>query len=340
MDPARGEPLETLMLLVVLAACSALIVALMVRIGALDHPVARSSHTMPTPKGGGVGMVVAFALGMALVHQAGGRDAILASAAIGLAIASYLDDVLQWPFWVKLAAQLGAALLIVASGLAPHGLFIPGIGPVALGLLAPAVACGWLLFTTNAVNFMDGLNGLAAGSAAVGCLVIVVRAGAIAAWPEAVILAAVAGFLPFNYPAARIFMGDVGSQFLGFLLAALALRHAGDPALSSVLPLSLSPMLLDVAFTLLRRWRGGARLTQAHRGHLYQVAQRSGVPAWLVSALCWAMAGWAGWCGLEMNAHATQPGSAALWLAMAIAPFAIWVAFVFAKARQANLQNW
>ena len=87
-DPARGPVLRKQpMLLALLAACSALIVAGMVRVGALDHPVARSSHTIPTPKGGGVGIVAAFALGIAAMHPAGAADAVLAAAAIGLAIA-------------------------------------------------------------------------------------------------------------------------------------------------------------------------------------------------------------------------------------------------------------
>ena len=217
---------------------------------------------------------------------------------------------------------------------------VPGIGDLPLGLLAPVFALAWLLFTTNAVNFMDGLNGLAAGSASAGCLMMALHAGLRAAWPEAVIAAAVAGFLPFNYPAARIFMGDVGSQFLGFLLAALALRHANDPGLSAILPLSLSPMLLDVAATLLRRWRCGARLTEAHRGHFYQVAQRAGVPAWRVTALYWGMAVWAGWCGTNMNGHAHGVGVAALWLATALAPFGAWAVFVRVEADRAGVQHW
>jgi UDP-GlcNAc:undecaprenyl-phosphate GlcNAc-1-phosphate transferase len=348
------------MLLALLAACSASIVAVMVRVGALDHPVARSSHTAPTPKGGGVGIAAAFVLGIALVHPGGAADIILAAAAACLAIASFADDVLQWPFWLKLAAQIAGSVAILAAGLAPHSLAIPGFGLLPLGVLAPAFALAWLLFVTNAVNFMDGLNGLAAGSAAAGCLVLASLAGPGTAWPEAVIVAAVAGFLPFNYPAARIFMGDVGSQFLGFLLAGLALRHAGDRNVSAILPLSLSPMLIDVAFTLLRRARAGERLTQAHRGHLYQVAQRAGVPAWLVTAIYWAMAGWGGWCGAKLNAaslnaaelHANITASGhtvrwlnaawliAAWLIAAFGPFAVWAAYVRARAGRAGLRNW
>ncbi len=194
---------------------------------------------------------------------------------------------------------------------------------------------GWILFTTNATNFMDGLNGLAAGSAAVACLAFALAAGGAAAWPAWLVVAGVVGFLPFNYPAARIFMGDVGSQFLGFVLAGLALRHAGTPRLSAILPLGLSPLLLDAAFTLLRRARAGARLTEAHRGHLYQVAQRAGMPAWAVSAAYWAMAGWAGGCGVAWGA-----GGDAVWLGAALMPFGVWGVWVARFARRAGLGAW
>ena len=323
------------MLLALLAVLSAVVVAGMVRAGAIDHPVERSSHTSPTPKGGGVGIVVCVAAGIVISHPEGRADVVLVAAATLLAVASFLDDVLQLPFWLKLGAQLTAAMIILSAGQSAASVAIPGAGIVPLGFAAPVLGLGWLLFTTNATNFMDGLNGLAAGSVATGCLVLVITAGTHAAWPEALVVAGVAGFLPFNYPAARIFMGDVGSQFLGFLIAALALRHAGDPRLSMILPLSLSPMLFDVAFTLLRRWRRGDRLTQPHRGHLYQLAQRTRVPAWLVTLLYCGMAGWGGVCGAQWSA-----GRNAAWLAAAFLPFIAWGVAIVWRANRAKLEIW
>ena len=267
---------------------------------------------------------------LAPAHARG--DWALLAASLFLAAASYLDDVRQWPFWPKLAAQIAASAAVLAGGMALATIAIPGAGLVHLGVLGLAAGLIWLLFTINAVNFMDGLNGLAAGSAAIGCLVLACATPAFLGWPERLIVAGVAGFLPFNYPAARIFMGDVGSQFLGLTLAALALRHAADPALAWILPLSLAPMLMDAAFTLCRRLAAGAQLTQAHRGHLYQVAQRAGVPAWLVTAIYWAMAGWGGWCGLRCG----QDQSAA-WLIAALLPFPAWGLYAAARARSARL---
>jgi UDP-GlcNAc:undecaprenyl-phosphate GlcNAc-1-phosphate transferase len=325
----------TLLILLGLAVLSACVVAGMVRVGALDHPVARSSHTMPTPKGGGIGIVAAFTIGMVIMHPAGWRDAVLTAPALCLAAASYLDDVLDWPFWVKLAAQLLAAIVVTCAGLAPFHVALPGADPITLSAAAIPIGLCWLLFTTNATNFMDGLNGLAAGCAAASCLVLVVAGGLRTAWPEALLVAGIAGFLPFNYPNARIFMGDVGSQFLGFLLGALALRHAASPSLAAILPFGLLPMLLDVAFTLFRRARQGQRLTEAHRGHLYQVAQRSGVAASAVAASYVGMSGWAAYCGVRWST-----GNDPVWIVFASAPLILWAVFVAVRASQAKLLNW
>ena len=143
---------------------------------------------------------------------------------------------------------------------------------------------GWLLFTTNAMNFIDGLNGLASGVALIACLFIVFIAeqhGGWFAYAAAGLLAAgLAGFLPFNFPNARIFMGDVGSHSAASCWPCSRrrqpLRRRG--IVVPAMPMLLSGVLFDVAFTLVRRALAGEPVTQPHRGHLYQVAHRSGVP--------------------------------------------------------------
>jgi UDP-GlcNAc:undecaprenyl-phosphate GlcNAc-1-phosphate transferase len=328
------------MLLPALAFLSALIVTLMIRVGALDHPVARSSHALPTPKGGGVGIVAAFAIGMAMASRHAPGDAVVTVAAVALAAISYADDFRDFPFWLKLAAQLAACAAVIAAGALPDSVALPGHA-WSIGLSAPFLWLAWLLFVTNAVNFMDGLNGLAAGSAAIACVLLASVAGLQAAWPECLLAAGIAGFLPLNYPRARIFMGDVGSQFLGFLLATLALRHADDPGLSAILPLSLAPMLLDAGLTLVRRARRGERLTQAHRDHFYQVANRAGMPAWLVTAMYWMMAACGGRAGVMLGHDApSRWEGVALPVALAILPFAGWAILVTSAARRRDLRIW
>ncbi len=119
------------------------------------------------------------------------------------------------------------------------------------------------------------------------------------------------GFLPFNFPHARIFMGDVGSQFCGFLLAVLAVAAGRFEAVElsvALVPMLLSGVLFDVAFTLLRRFLAGERLAEAHRGHLYQLAHRSGMPAVRVTLVHWGFAAWGG-CAALCSCRRRRPGS-------------------------------
>ena len=253
---------------------------------------------------------------------------------------SYLDDVRSWPFSIKLAAQLAACGVAIAGGIRLQVVQVPGLGAVALGWLGVPLTAAWMMFATNAINFIDGLNGLAAGTAAIACAMLawiatgqqdpVVRGAALA------LGAGIVGFLPFNYPRARIFMGDVGSQPCGFVLASLGVLAAGfAPQTQSVLlvPMMLFGVLWDVAFTLVRRTLAGARITQAHRGHLYQVAQRSGVPAWAVSVVYWGMTAWGGACAVIF---ASRPQYWAGLLGAIVTPQIGWMAFVWARARRAR----
>jgi UDP-GlcNAc:undecaprenyl-phosphate GlcNAc-1-phosphate transferase len=212
-------------------------------------------------------------------------------------------------------------------------------------VLGVPLTAAWVLFATNAVNFIDGLNGLASGSAAIACLFLAGIGWAEGDWfvqvASLVLAAGIAGFLPFNYPRAQIFMGDVGSQFCGFVLAMLGVLAAGFGAqtLSVLLvPMLLMGILFDVAFTLLRRALAGERITQAHRSHLYQVANRAGVPAAQVTLVYWTMTVWGGLCCLAFGA-VTGAWKPAVPFAVLVPQFA-WLAFVIARARRAGLTRW
>ena len=334
----------------VLALLSAAIVRRMIAIGTLDHPTARSSHAQPTPKGGGVGIMAAFLAGMAVLYVTAGRARVpdlpflgLIAAASGIAIVSYTDDVRSWSPAVKLGAQLAAALVAVACGIVLRVVHLPYFGAVALGWAGVPLTAAWIVYATNAVNFIDGLNGLASGSVAIACVFLAAIAstqGDLFVLVAALVLTAgIAGFLPYNYPRARIFMGDVGSQSCGFVVAALGVLSAGfGPQTLSVLlvPMMLFAILFDVAFTLVRRAVAGERLTEAHRSHLYQIAHRCGMPAWAVTLAYWAMAAWGGGCGLWF---ATVPAAWPWLLACTVAPVCVWLGFVVVLAR-ANRLRW
>ena len=335
-----------------LAVVSAVMVRAMISARVMDTPNSRSAHANPTPKGGGIGIVVAFLLGISVLYGTASfarladpyfRGVILASVAI--AVVAFIDDTRQWPFTVKLAAQVLAALAAVGSGLYVSVFNLPGFGPVDLGWIGKVVTVAWILFATNAMNFIDGLNGLAAGTALVACAFLAFIAQAQEGWFvyfAAMLLAAgLVGFLPFNFPRARIFMGDVGSQFCGFVLAVLGVAAArfGTVEMSFLLvPMLLSGVLFDVAFTLVRRALAGQRVTQAHRGHLYQVAQRAGMDARAIAVLHWGFSGLGGICALAF-VYAPSPVKPLL-PPLLLLPQLAWLGYVTAIARRARLERW
>jgi UDP-GlcNAc:undecaprenyl-phosphate GlcNAc-1-phosphate transferase len=315
----------------------------MIRVGALDHPVARSSHAVPTPKGGGVGIAAAYAGGsLWLIHICTVPASVLVplAAALLLALVSYIDDVRPGPFVLKLGAQIAAAVAVIAAGdslalidLAGRPLHLPA----AIGM---PLTFAWFLFVTNAVNFIDGLNGLASGTILVAGAALAGGSPASLGGQALPLAAGIAGFLPFNYPRARIFMGDVGSQLCGFVAADLAVRAAGVRAAALIIPLALVPILADVAFTLARRALGGDRLTEAHRGHLYQVAHRAGIAASVVAAVYWAMAAWGAACGLLAGHSGGGLRTAMVAMAASLVPVAAWLGWVASESKRAGITRW
>lgn len=335
-----------------LALLSAALVRLMIAARLLDRPDPRKVHTRDTPKGGGVGVVAAFLVGIAVLYRFADFARLadpyflgVIEASLAIAVVAFLDDLFDWKFTVKLTAQLLAALVAVASGLYVRDYRVPYVGALYVGWIAVPSTVAWLLFATNAMNFIDGLNGLAAGVTLIAGCFLAGIAAAHSAWfayfAALLLVAGLAGFLPFNFPRARIFMGDVGSQFCGFVLAVLAVvaSRFDDVELSFlIVPMLLSGVLFDVAFTLVRRALAGERLTEPHRGHLYQVAQRSGMPAYAVTLVHWAFAGFGGLCALAFLAEpsALKPFVPLLTLP----PQLIWLGFVRNRAHSARLQRW
>jgi len=207
------------------------------------------------------------------------------------------------------------------------------------------VTLAWIVFATNAVNFIDGLNGLAGGTALVACgfLALVAQLqGGVFVYAAAMLLGAgLVGFLPFNFPRARIFLGDVGSQFCGYVLAVLGVAAArfDAAALSFLLvPMLLAGVLFDVAFTLVRRVAAGQPITEPHRGHLYQVAHRSGMDPRAVAATHWGFAAFGGMVALAFVA--APPDAKPLLPLLVLLPQLAWLAYVAARARRADLGVW
>lgn len=332
-----------------LALLSAGVVRLMIAYPILDHPNARSSHVRPTPRGGGVGVVVAFVVGVVALYAAAAYARLpppqflgVVGAAVAIALVSLWDDVADLRFVVKLAAQALAALVAIGSGLVLERLALPIFGEVSLGWVGVGITLFWIVGCTNAINFMDGLDGLVGGSLFLASVILCLIAGQEGGWfiyaTSLFLAAGLAGFLPFNLHPARIFMGDVGSQFLGFMMAVLAVAAARfDAAQISflIVPLLLFGLLFDAGFTLLRRAAMGERVAAAHRTHLYQMAQRSGLGVRVVAGVHWGFVAFHGllaWAFLVM-----PPGTKPLVVLPALAVQLGWLAYVVLRTRRAGL---
>ncbi|MFT3735709.1 MAG: glycosyltransferase family 4 protein [Rhodocyclaceae bacterium] len=243
----------------------------------LDIPNARSSHTIPTPRGGGVAFVISFMLSALFLQQTGlmsaGVCVVYVLGGGGIALLGFRDDRRPVRTLVKLCIHLVVSAAAIWGLWHDHGLsegwgWIGNAGAFALGTLA-------LAWGINLYNFMDGIDGLAVSEAVFlslgGALVIMLGGGSA---QEALLLAAACmGFGVFNWPPARLFMGDAGSGFLGFVLTVIAIESIGRMETSIWSWLILAGVfIVDATFTLLRRMLGGQRWYEAHRSHAYQNA--------------------------------------------------------------------
>jgi len=273
------------------------------RIRVMDIPNERSSHVRPIPRSGGVAMVAAFLAGVAAIYLFGDRTPIVTRyfqgfmlSALAIAAISLYDDIKRKSFVVKLATQAIAAVVVLISGLVIDEIGIPWLGLIKLGWLSYPLSFFWIMGLTNAYNFMDGLDGLAAGQAVIVSfffLLITLSQGSIFIYITSyAILAGSLGFLIFNFPPARIFMGDVGSAFLGFVFAIMAIiaaRYDHSHTSFFVMPLLLFNFIYDTLFTFIRRLIKGENVTEAHRTHLYQLFSRLGYSHRTVSLSHYAM---------------------------------------------------
>ena len=247
----------------------------------LDLPNARSSHTIPTPRGGGWGVMIALTPFWVWATWRSGRlqdpaEIVLMLGAAGLMAISWIDDRRGLGPAARLAAQLLAASAVMA--LLPRDLSLTsGILPLPLDRVIAVLA--WLWFV-NLFNFMDGIDGLAGGSAAamgLGIMLVSLRHGPtqLEAFRGAMISAVAVGFLVWNWQPAKIFLGDVGSIPLGYLIGYELVRLAMDGGQVAALIISLY-YLADATITLVKRARRGERVWEAHREHYYQRSTQLG----------------------------------------------------------------
>jgi UDP-GlcNAc:undecaprenyl-phosphate GlcNAc-1-phosphate transferase len=270
--------------------CTRLAIAVATRLRILSYPTSRSSHTEPTPNIGGVGLVVPFLLILVAIHAYGIATntsrfiapplffyPLLLGGVLSFGV-GLIDDIKPLQAVPKLLLQCLCAVIPLGLGLSFKQIVLPYVGSVPLGVWGYLLTAFWMLLMMNAYNFMDGMDGQGGSFAiSVGGFTLLIVLGGMGTPALRYILPALlgcaAGFLVFNRSPAQTFMGDCGSQFLGYLCALLALfvsvtTEEHYPFLGFVI--LLSPFLYDVIFTLFRRMQRRENILRAHRSHLYQ----------------------------------------------------------------------
>jgi len=250
----------------------------------LDHPNERSSHELATPKCGGVGVVVSFIAGVYLSQLWGERclvkPAVLYSLIVPVllvASVSLADDIQELPPKFRLLVQVVAALLFLVMIGAANLSNERGALTYAIQGLFWLGEVLWMVGMANAFNFMDGIDGLAAGQGLiVSFFFSIIQIGqgeCFLGFTTLVLMVGCLGFLAFNFPPAKVFMGDVGSVSIGFILAALAvISYQKHPTLETLLimPLLMSNFIFDTVATFTRRLIKKECVFEAHRSHFYQ----------------------------------------------------------------------
>ena len=256
----------------------------------LDIPNERSSHTIPVPRGGGLAIVFSFLLGVLLIQYLGSvvpvKTPYFVSFILALVLTaaiSYYDDLKHRGPTVKLGGQLSAILIAMALGNIIDTVYLPWIGELRSVVIMYPLTFVWLLGLTNAYNFLDGLDGMAASTGVIASIAfsyIAFHEGSHFIYLVSMSLGAASlGFGVLNWSPAKIFMGDVGSAFLGFafgMIAIIAARYDRGHTSLFVMPLLLFHFIVDAVFTFACRMKNGDNLIAGHRTHIYQLMNRLG----------------------------------------------------------------
>jgi UDP-N-acetylmuramyl pentapeptide phosphotransferase/UDP-N-acetylglucosamine-1-phosphate transferase len=298
----------------------------------VDVPNERSSHSRATPRGGGIGLLAGVAAGLGCGAWLGLPLPAwqVAAAALIVAIIGLLDDWKRMPIVLRLAAQATAAVLALSATAPLSSLPLPAPADLPLGAAAWPLTVLWIVGTLNIYNFLDGIDGHAGLEAVLTGLAVGLMAFSASASLLGFALAgASAGFLVHNWHPARIFMGDVGSTTVGFLLAVVPFSAPPERQASVVFAVAMCLwfFLADGAFTLARRVVRRERVWAAHRTHLYQRLVVRGVPHHVVAGRIGLMS----LIVAELAILSARAGSPSLgWsvLAVAAAGFAVFLMWV------------
>lgn len=325
--------------------------------GVLDMPNIRSLHFQPVPRIGGVGIIAAAILSLATLAMLRRYNfvgypvltrstLVVIAAGIGMASIGLYDDLHGLKPLEKLLLQFLLSGLVVMSGVKLENATVLQWGPIPLGIFSIPLSILWLIGFTNIFNFMDGINGISALTAASYCgfffIIASLQGSRDLAAVALVIMGSCLGFLFHNFPQARTFMGDTGSLFLGIALACLVVRlsqKSPNPASLVALLMVCSIYLWDSGFTLLRRLRRGEDIFQAHRSHLYQRLVQAGLSHGKVTGLFMFLHALVGALAL---AYQSSSGTERYWILCSV--LMMFIAFTLGvywlERRMAKLKCW
>lgn len=243
----------------------------------VDVPNERSSHIIPTPRGGGLAIVASWFTGITLLFLSDFIESKLyfaLMAGVLLAIVSLIDDIFDLTPYIRLLTQAITASLAFYFLGGIEAVDISGLNITSPIILYPLALIGIVWFI-NLFNFLDGIDGYASLEAIIVAIILLIFSSNLI---NLILIGSVAGFLFWNWPKARIFMGDIGSTQLGFILVTLGIYFHNQAQLSIIHWIMLTSLFwFDATLTLFRRWRNKEKLSVAHRKHSYQRAVQSGL---------------------------------------------------------------
>ncbi len=246
------------------------------KIGAIDKPDQRKVHATAMPRLGGLAIFVAFIVACLTAFDISGPYTGLIIGTCIIFLVGMLDDIYQLSAWVKLFGQIIAAAVAIYFGIIVYFVNNPFNGVLNLGLLSIPVTFLWIVGVTNAINLIDGLDGLAGGVSGIAAItmgiIALLQGQSQAAWAAFLLVAAIAGFLPYNFYPARTFMGDGGSNLLGFVLACLAIMGATKSAalISLFIPIVILGIpIFDTFFAIIRRINNKTPIFKPDKDHLH-----------------------------------------------------------------------
>ena len=302
-----------------------------IRTGALAQPNSRTVHRHPVPYLGGIAIFTASVVALlasGCTYGSSWRALLLGGAFI--LVVGLVDDLVVLKPWQKLLGQIASGAIVVSMGIRISFLGNPLSGEIRLlpGWMATALSVFWVVCFENLINLSDGLDGLAAGVVGIASGVMALsalRAGNAAVVPQALAIAgAVAGFLPYNFHPARVFMGDAGAMYLGLALACISAEGLVKSAAAMALLAPILALLVpisDAAFAIVRRRLAGQPVSRADHDHIHHRLLEMGLSHRQVVLLIYGVSGLLGGLGLfssivpvQMGAPAAIAGVSALYL--------------------------